>query len=223
MNQTTVLINNRMKTYYVYLLTDPRKNDEVFYCGKGTGDRWKSHLGHWSGNGKNNPTENKIKRIQAEGLQPGVIFLHENIQDEQLAYDLETAYIEENFDKLSNLKKDSRPPSAKGRTPWNKGKKMPKEFGDAISKRLTGKKRGPYSEDHRRAISESLKGEKHPMYNKPANNRKDIIEITTNQIFSNQLEAADKLKIKQGDINNCLRGRQKSVKGYIFKYRAEIL
>ena len=50
-----------MKTYYVYLLTDPRNNHEVFYCGKGHGDRWKSHLGHWSGNGKNNPTENKIK------------------------------------------------------------------------------------------------------------------------------------------------------------------
>ena len=49
-----------MKTYYVYLLTDPRNNHEVFYCGKGTGDRWKSHLGHWSGNGKNNPTEKKI-------------------------------------------------------------------------------------------------------------------------------------------------------------------
>ena len=61
-----------MKTYYVYLLTDPRNNHEVFYCGKGTGDRWKSHLGHWSGNGKNNPTENKINKIQEEGLQPGV-------------------------------------------------------------------------------------------------------------------------------------------------------
>lgn len=211
-----------MKTFYVYLLTDPRNNNEVFYCGKGSGDRWKSHLGHCSGNGKNNPTENKIKKIQKEGYQPGVIFLHENIDDEELAYNLETEYIKENFEKLTNTKIMANPPSAKGRTPWNKGMKMPKEFCDAITKRLTGKKKGPYSEEHKRAISESLKGEKHPMFNKPAKNRKDIIEITTNQVFSNQIEAAEKLNIKQSDINNCLKGRQKSVKGFKFKYKAEI-
>lgn len=211
-----------MKTFYVYLLTDPRNNDEVFYCGKGSGDRWKSHLGHWSGNGKNNPTENKIKKIQAEGFQPGVIFLYENIADEKLAYDLETKYIEENFENLTNLKKEAKPPNAKGRTPWNKGMKMPKSFGEAITKRLTGKKKGPYSEEHRRAISESLKDEKHPMFNKPAKNRKDIVEITTNQVFSNQIEASEKLNIKQSDINNCLRGRQKSVKGFVFKYKDEL-
>ena len=93
-----------MKKYYVYLLTDPRKNNEPFYCGKGTGDRWKSHLGHWSGNGKNNPTENLIYKIQAEGKQPGVIFLYENIEDEEVAYKLESEYIRENFSKLTNVK-----------------------------------------------------------------------------------------------------------------------
>jgi hypothetical protein len=210
-----------MKTYYVYLLTDPRNDNKVFYCGKGSGDRWKSHIGHWSGNGNNNPTENKIRKIQEEGLQPGVIFLHENIIDENIAYELETKYIEENFENLTNLKIEAKPPSAKGRIPWNKGIKMPRSFGQAITKRLTGKKKGPYSKEHRRAISESLKGEKHPMYNKPAHNRKDIIEITTNQIFSNQIEAADRLKIRQSDINNCLKGRQKSVKGFKFQYRTE--
>jgi hypothetical protein len=212
-----------MKTYYVYLLTDPRNNNDVFYCGKGSSDRWKSHLGHWSGNGKNNPTENKIRKIQSEGLQPGVIFLHENILDEEVAYDLETEYIEENFEKLTNTKIEAKPPSAKGRTPWNKGIKMPKEFGEAITKRLTGKKRGSYSEDHRRAISESLKGDKHPMFKKPSKNRKAIIEITTNNEFSNQIEASEKLGVRQGDIANCLKGRQRSVKGFMFRYKAEVL
>lgn len=217
-----ILVNKYMKTFYVYLLTDPRNNNEVFYCGKGSGDRWKSHLGHWSGNGKNNPTENKVKKIQAEGLQPGVIFLYENIEDEALAYDLETDYIRENFDRLTNTKIEAKPPSAKNRTPWNKGKTVPLEVREKIAKKLTGQKRGSYSEEHRRAISESLKGEKHPMFNKPAKNRKDIVEITTNQIFSNQIEAAEKLSIKQSDINNCLKGRQKSVKGFIFKYKEEL-
>jgi hypothetical protein len=67
-----------------------------------------------------------------------------------------------------------------------------------------------------------LKGEKHPMFNKPAKNRKPIIEITTNNEFGSQLEAAKTLGIRQGDIGNCLKGRQKSVKGYMFKYKVEL-
>jgi hypothetical protein len=202
-------------SYYVYLLTDPRNNNEVFYCGKGKDDRWKSHLGHWSGNGKNNPTENKIKRIQNEGLQPGVIFLHENIEDEDLAYKLEEDYIRENFNNLTNIKIDAKPPSAKGRTPWNKGLKYknPK-----VTEALTGRKRGPYSEEHRRAISESLKGEKHPMYGKPNHRRRKVIETTTGQTFESLTEAAKQLNIKQSDIGNVLGGRQKSTKGYRFEY-----
>jgi len=204
--------------YYVYLLTDPRNNNEVFYCGKGKGDRWKSHLGHWSGNGKNNPTENKIKRIQTEGLQPGIIFLHENIKDENLAYKLEEDYIRENFNKLTNIKVNAKPPCNKGRTGWSKGKTLTEEHRKNISSGLLGHKRGSYSKAHRLAISESLAGEKHPMYGKPAKNRTTILETTTNQKFSSQLEAAINLGVRQGDISNCLRGRQKSVKGYIFKY-----
>jgi hypothetical protein len=206
--------------YYVYLLTDPRNNDEVFYCGKGKGDRWKSHLGHWSGNGKNNPTENKIRKIQANGLQPGVIFLHKDINDEELAYSLESAYIKENFGKLTNTKIEAKPPSAKGRVPWNKGLtyKNPK-----TTLTQTGKKRGSYSEDHRKAISESLKGEKHPMYGKPAHNQTKIKEVNTGQIFKSQTEAARVLKIKQGDISNILNGRQKSTKGYAFEYVSQMV
>jgi hypothetical protein len=210
-----------MNLYYVYLLTDPRNENKVFYCGKGSGNRWKDHLQNNSGLGKNNPTVNKIKKIQSEGLQPGVIFLHENIEDEKLAYDLETSYIEENFDNLTNIKKEARPPSAKGRTPWNKGIKYSAELRQKLSKSQTGLKRGPYSKEHRLKISESIKGDKHPMFNKPAKNRKPIIEITKNKEYSNQIEAAAELGIRQGDIGNCLKGRQKSVKGYMFQYKAE--
>lgn len=207
-----------MKTYYVYLLTDPRNSNEVFYCGKGHGDRWKSHLGHWSSNGKNNPTENKIKKIQAEGLQPGVIFLHENIADENEAYCLEENYIRDNFDKLTNLKIEAKPPSAKGRPSWNKGRQLSDQHKKNISKGLTGNHRGSYSEEHKKAISNSLQGEKHPMWGKPASNRKTILEITTNTIYSDQITASKMLGIRQGDIANCLAGRQKSVKGFQFKY-----
>lgn len=207
-----------MKTYYVYLLTDPRNNNEVFYCGKGHGDRWKSHLGHWSGNGKNNPTENKIKKIQSQGLQPGVVFLHENIADENEAYRLEENYIRDNFDKLTNLKIEAKPPSAKGRSSWNKNQQLSEQHKKNISRGMTGHRRGSYSEEHKKAISDSLKADKHPMWGKPANNRKTIIEITTNATYSDQITASKILGIRQGDIANCLAGRQRSVKGFQFKY-----
>jgi len=205
--------------YYVYLLTDPRKNNEVFYCGKGYGDRWKSHKGHWSGNGKNNPTSNKIKKMQREGFEPGVVFLHKDIEDEQLAYDLETKYIKENFNSLTNTKIEAQPPNKTGCIGWSRGKKLSKEHRKAISAGLTGNKRGSYSEAHRKAISESLKGEKHPMYGKPALSRTPILETTTGQTFSSQTVAAEQLGIRQGDISNILKGRQKSTKGYRFKYQ----
>lgn len=208
-------------SYYVYLLTDPRNNNQIFYCGKGKGDRWKSHLGHWSGNGKNNPTENKIKRIQAEGLQPGVIFLHENIECEKEAYRLEEEYIRQHFDQLTNVKISAKPPNVKGQISWNKGKELSNDHKQAISKGMIGHKRGSYSLEHRKAISESLKGEKHPNYGKPAIQRTKIVEINTGQIFQSQTEAAKLLNIRQGDIANCLKGRQKTVKGYSFRY-AEI-
>jgi hypothetical protein len=209
-----------MKKYYVYLLTDPRNNNQVFYCGKGHGDRWKSHLGHWSGNGKNNPTENKIKKIQDEGLQPGVVFLHENISDENEAYRLEENYIRENFSSLTNLKIEAKPPSAKGRSSWNKGKQLSEQHKMNISKGMGGLRRGPASESERMRLQAMAfkPGKDHPGYGKPALNRKTIIETTTNTTYSDQITAARELGIRQGDIANCLAGRQKSVKGFQFKY-----
>jgi hypothetical protein len=56
------------------------------------------------------------------------------------------------------------------------------------------------------------------MWGKPANNRKAILEITTNKIYTDQISASKALGIRQGDIANCLAGRQKSVKGFKFKY-----
>lgn len=210
-----------MKTYYVYLLTDPRNNHEVFYCGKGTGDRWKSHLGHWSGNGKNNPTENKIKKIQAQGLQPGVIFLYENIINEDEAYRLEENYIKENFDKLTNIKIEAKPPSTKGKPSWNKGKKLSKQHKENIANGMQGLKRGPAcpKERARLQIMAFKPGKEHPGYGKPALNRKSIIETTTNTVYTDQISAAKSLGIKQSDIANCLAGRQKSVKGFKFDYQ----
>lgn len=53
---------------------------------------------------------------------------------------------------------------------------------------------------------------------KPAATRTPVMETTQGTIFNSQIEAAQLLNIRQGDIANCLNGRQKSVRGYNFKY-----
>jgi len=54
---------------------------------------------------------------------------------------------------------------------------------------------------------------------KPAATRTPIVEITRSMEFNSQTEAAQYFNIRQGDIANCLSGRQKSVKGYDFRYK----
>lgn len=53
---------------------------------------------------------------------------------------------------------------------------------------------------------------------KPATNKTSIKEMTQNVVYRSQTEAARLLNIRQGDIANCLSGRQQSVKGYRFIY-----
>ena len=207
--------------YYVYLLTDPRKNDEVFYCGKGKGDRWKTHLEHRSGNGKNNPTEHKVKAIQRAGMQPGVKFLHTNILDEELAYELEAAYLKENINNLTNIRIVRGPPKNTGNRTFKKSKKACEEQTERLKiDYATGKRKHwttSYSPDEvSKKISQGDPGKSNR--GKPANNRTQVLETTTNEVFVSQTDAANKLGIKQGDISNCLAGRQKSVKGYVFVY-----
>ena len=55
--------------YYVYLLSDPT-NNEIFYVGKGKGNRAFSHLKDKS----DNPKVEKIKEIQSKGREPKLSF-----------------------------------------------------------------------------------------------------------------------------------------------------
>ena len=107
-----------------------------------------------------------------------------------------------------------QPPDATGKTGYWAGKTRPQAHKDAISKGMTGLKRGAYGEAHRKAISDSLSGEKHPMYGKPAIQRQRIKVLETGAVYDSQSEAAQALGCRQGDISNCIKGRQKSVKGY---------
>lgn len=208
--------------YYVYLLIDPTTG-QPFYCGKGKGDRWKSHLGYWSGNGKNNRCENKIKSLRARGIEPAVKFLFENIADEALAYKLEEEYIKEHFDTLVNLKIEAKPPSNKGKSSWNKGQKMSAEFCDKIKKRLLEEYRSGKRKHWTNVLTRE---EKHAFYSKIASlkknrvskNKTSIYCVELDKVYESQTAAAIELELRQGDIANVLKGRQKSTKGLTFRY-----
>jgi hypothetical protein len=109
--------------YYVYGLVDPRTN-LPFYIGKGKDNRW-----HYHYSTKCIETEgfsSKVQRIlelRDAGYSPTVIFYAQNIEEEQLAYDIEVSIIEKygrlNYEDngiLTNITIDSRPPNWKGKS-----------------------------------------------------------------------------------------------------------
>jgi hypothetical protein len=83
--------------WYVYRLIDPR-NGETFYVGKGQGDRIFQH-----GKGALSATEEedkadlkfrRIKAIWAEGLEVGHVIHRHNIENEDVAFQIEAALID---------------------------------------------------------------------------------------------------------------------------------
>ena len=85
--------------YYVYLYIDPR-NNEIFYVGKGKGNRCFSHLKETSETKK----INRIEEIRKEGKEPLIEFLIHGI-DEDTALRVEAAIIDILDKKLTNIVK----------------------------------------------------------------------------------------------------------------------
>ena len=75
--------------FYVYLLSDP-DTGEVFYVGKGKGNRVFSHLNDNSDNDK----VKKIKEIQSKGKNPKIEFLVHGVDDEVTIKKIESAIID---------------------------------------------------------------------------------------------------------------------------------
>lgn len=106
--------------YYVYKLIDPR-NNQPFYIGKGTGNRWKAHLRETAENTSNWYKYCKIKGIKDDKLEVICEFIAKDIEDEEAAYDIEAEYIKiygtySNGGILCNKCDDNRPPNHKGKS-----------------------------------------------------------------------------------------------------------
>lgn len=124
----TVFVNRAMLTqpninlFYVYALIDPRTNIP-FYIGKGKEIRYLSHFSDKQllkeGNTKKT---SKIKKLKTLGLSPIIEFYAQNIENEELAYQIEEDYIKKygriGFEKdgiLTNICIGTNPPNFKGK------------------------------------------------------------------------------------------------------------
>ena len=113
-----------------------------------------------------------------------------------------------------------------------KGRKLSDETRKKLSQALKGENNPMYgknfSEEHRKNLSQALKGrtlsEKQKDALLQANNYRKIpvvaIQKDTGKIrvFESQWECARQLNLYQSNISQCLKGMQKTHKGYTFKY-----
>lgn len=126
--------------FYVYRYIDPVKN-EVFYIGKGKGDRAYKHLDAAHGN-KKSYFLNRIRQIKAQGLLPEIEILFENL-NESAALKKEIEFIGIYGRKILNTG------TLCNITSGGEGCVLPKNVlalrNAAISKGLIGRKRNPLS------------------------------------------------------------------------------
>lgn len=125
--ENSVFINKETREtelmYYVYGLIDPR-NNKVFYIGKGKDNRALRHFAEHSLRSEGNTKKTaKIKKLNSLGYDPMIEFYAQNIEDEQLAYDIEAALIKKygriGIDPggiLTNVCIDNRPPNHAGKS-----------------------------------------------------------------------------------------------------------
>lgn len=122
-NINTREIQETHQMYYVYCYIDPLTN-EPMYVGKGKQDRAYAHMRMPRDTSKNKTRfKNKLEKLKQGGVIPIVVFLAQNIQDEEIAYQIEESFIQKygrlGYDEggiLLNVCLGSRPPNHKNRT-----------------------------------------------------------------------------------------------------------
>lgn len=119
---------------------------------------------------------------------------------------------------------------ARGRIPWNKGKKLDENYRRKLSEAKKGKhysKRKPHSEETKKKLSEIQKGKKlkEDTKNKIHEANSYIVlkyDINRNLIgrYTGTREAGKSIEKKHANssISKCCRGEQKTAYGYIWKY-----
>lgn len=136
--------------FYVYIYSDPSKNDEIFYIGKGSKNRCFDHLKRKD----NHPMTNKIKKMISEQTTPTISKIE--CSGEAIAFELEIGLI-----KMLG-RKDIGSGTLLNLT--DGGENPPKKFGKnnnfygKIGVFCNNRKGSKLSEEHKQKISSSSKG-----------------------------------------------------------------
>ena len=112
---------------------------------------------------------------------------------------------EEAREKIRTSKLADRNPMY-GKSSWNKGKHLSEE----TKQKISGAEK-TMSEEAKRRISESLKGEKSPL-------RKPVVNVDTGEIFPAISVASEKTNIPRMCICNACKGVQKTAGGFHWRY-----
>lgn len=162
--------------FYVYMLLDPRKNNQPFYVGKGTGERYNDHLAESLESTSNIRKYHKIQQIIKSGYSVGVEIVKE-FDDEKMAYEFEEELIKKygrkDYDPdgiLMNICLDAKPPrywegpnarqildkikQSRSKNPYSHGP----DIRQKISAATKGKPKKPRTAEHKASLSAALKG-----------------------------------------------------------------
>lgn len=128
--------------------------------------------------------------------------------------------------KMSQATLEKLSKAHKGQKAWNKGRPHPEKTRQKISKALTG---GHLSEETRRRMSESRRGEKNPFFGKHPSaemlkknsmnqpTRKRVMCVETGIVYDSMAEAARQTGIRQGNISLVCSGSHSTAGGFHWK------
>jgi hypothetical protein len=159
-----------MNIYYVYMYSDPSRQNEPFYIGEGKNRRDKSHLKN-PDTRKNLPFYNRLAKMKRMNIAPTIVRTAENLTQDE-AFDLEIELIAQYKRKqdggpLLNITRGGRgfanPTTIKSngeiRKAWNKGVAQTEKTKHKISLSVSGFK---HTAEAKAKISTRSSGENNP-------------------------------------------------------------
>jgi hypothetical protein len=141
-----------MNIYYVYLYSDPSRNNEPFYVGEGKGRRDKSHLRNPDGR-KNLPFYNRLAKMKKANIVPTIARVAESLSQDE-AFDLEVALI-------AQYKRRHEGGTLLNITAGGKGFSCPSPIQSSGKKRIAWNRGVPQSAETKAKLSKAIAGFRH--------------------------------------------------------------
>jgi hypothetical protein len=199
--------------YYVYSLIDPLSN-EIFYVGKGKGNRAELHLNEKYNTTKNRRLLKHINNIRDKGLLPIIDYVEINMSEDD-AYDLERdlicRYGRKGYEKCGTLLNhciDRRPPDWTGKVHSEETKeklrqlKLGGKHTDEARRNMSLSKIGHvHSDETKKKIQKSLCKHKYILKHKDGR----VVETDNLRQFcaDNNLNQANMCKVVNGINKSC--------------------